>query len=96
MDYNERDCDVLIPLENLGLSNRSFNCLRRSGILNFHDFMQINSSQLELIHNLGEKSIAEITVYRANEFRMNVSTGEELKCSTCAQNTSLERKAFYW
>ncbi|MCR5806614.1 MAG: hypothetical protein K6G68_06230 [Oscillospiraceae bacterium] len=61
MDYNERDCDVLIPLENLGLSNRSFNCLRRSGILNFHDFMQINSSQLELIHNLGEKSIAEIT-----------------------------------
>ena len=61
MDYNERDCDVLIPLENLGLSNRSFNCLRRSGILNFHDFMQINSSQLELIHNLGEKIIAEIT-----------------------------------
>lgn len=60
MDYIERECDFLIPLEGLELSTRAFNSLRRAGILNFRDFMQLSEASLSDIHSLGAKTIEEI------------------------------------
>ncbi|MBQ5330260.1 MAG: hypothetical protein J6F31_03285 [Oscillospiraceae bacterium] len=60
MKYVEREIDSEIPLENLKLSNRAFNSLRRAGILTYRDLMLLTPADLTDIQNLGEKSISEI------------------------------------
>lgn len=64
MEYIERETDVAIPLETLGFSVRSYNALRRAGILNYRDFMKLSEADLHDIYSLGEKSIKELTELR--------------------------------
>lgn len=50
----------LIPIENLGLSVRSSNALKASGIDFLHQITTISEKELKIMPNLGKKSINEI------------------------------------
>lgn len=49
------------PVEQLNLSIRSANALRRSGILTLADLMQIEEEELRSVHGVGDHSFREIT-----------------------------------
>lgn len=49
-----------IALEDLQLSVRSFNCLKRAGINNVEDLTKLSQTELMHIRNLGKKSFFEI------------------------------------
>lgn len=51
---------ISVPLEEMGLSARSFNCLKRAGITNSNELMALTEEQLRKIKNLGDKSLEEI------------------------------------
>jgi DNA-directed RNA polymerase subunit alpha len=49
-----------IPIEELTLSVRSYNCLKRRGIQTINELTAMTKSQVEKIKNLGKKSLREI------------------------------------
>ena len=49
-----------VPIENLGLSARSYHCLKRSGFHSVQDLIGKTEEELLRIRNLGSKSAAEI------------------------------------
>ena len=53
------------PIEDLGLSVRSYNCLKNAGIDTVQQLMDISPEQLRKIRNLGKKSLDELTEIRA-------------------------------
>ena len=53
------------PISKLGLSVRSLNALKRSGITTVAEFMKLDMDFLHTIRNLGVKSIEEIIKFRA-------------------------------
>lgn len=56
-DFNYDDPEFLI---NLDLSVRSYNCLRRAGILSINDFCKLDKDSLARVRNLGRHSYIEI------------------------------------
>ena len=57
--FDERDA-VYIPIEELDLSIRSYNCLRRAGIDSVGQLRRLSEDDLLHIRNLGRKGIEEI------------------------------------
>ena len=49
-----------LPIEDLNLSMRAYNCLRRGGIKTIGDIMERSPDDLLAIRNLGMKSLLEI------------------------------------
>lgn len=49
-----------IPIEELDLTVRSYNCLKRMGIQTIQELTNMNRSEVEKIKNLGKKSLREI------------------------------------
>ncbi|MDR3257786.1 MAG: DNA-directed RNA polymerase subunit alpha [Mycoplasmataceae bacterium] len=49
-----------IPIEDLNLSVRSYNCLKRRGIQTINELTAMTRSEVEKIKNLGKKSLREI------------------------------------
>lgn len=49
-----------MPIEELDLSVRSFNCLKRAGINTVKDITQLTFDQLSHVHDLGKKSTEEV------------------------------------
>lgn len=49
-----------MPIEELDLSVRSFNCLKRAGINTVRDITCLTYDQLIHVHNLGKKSTEEV------------------------------------
>lgn len=49
-----------IPIEQLNLSVRTFNCLKRAGITNVGELMQKSDEELLKIKNLGRKALEEL------------------------------------
>ena len=49
-----------IPLEELELSVRSYNCLKRAGVDNLADIAALTQDELSQVKNLGKKSVDEI------------------------------------
>jgi DNA-directed RNA polymerase subunit alpha len=52
--------DLAIVIEDLNLSVRSYNCLKREGINNVGDLIQKSEAELMDIRNFGQKSIDEV------------------------------------
>ena len=50
------------PIENLDLSVRSYNCLKRAGTNTIEDLLEMNAEKVLLIRNLGRKSTEEIAM----------------------------------
>lgn len=49
-----------IPIEELGLSVRSYNCLRRAGKNTVGDVAEMTADELSRVRNLGRKSMEEV------------------------------------
>jgi DNA-directed RNA polymerase alpha subunit len=56
-----------IEIENLDLSVRSFNCLKRAGINIVKDVLELSFDDVSRIRNMGRKSVEEIE-QKVNEF----------------------------
>jgi DNA-directed RNA polymerase subunit alpha len=53
--------DLALPIEELNLSVRSYNCLKREGINTVGELVQRTEQELTDIRNFGQKSIEEVT-----------------------------------
>ena len=51
---------LAIPIENLDLTVRSYNCLKRAGIQTVQELINMPNEEIEKIRNLGRKSLREI------------------------------------
>ncbi len=49
-----------MPIEQLGLSARNFNCLKRANLNKVGDVLELEASELRKIRNFGEKSLQEL------------------------------------
>lgn len=47
-------------IEELDFSVRTYNCLKKAGVLTIHDLLQISESELMQIRNFGKKSLTEV------------------------------------
>ncbi len=56
----EKNRTLSIPIENINLSVRSYNCLKRAGIQTIQELTSKTHSEVEHIKNLGRKSLREI------------------------------------
>jgi DNA-directed RNA polymerase subunit alpha len=56
----DQPSDYAITVEDLNLSVRSYNCLKREGINTVGDLVQKSESELMDIRNFGQKSIDEV------------------------------------
>lgn len=56
----EKNRTLSIPIENINLSVRSYNCLKRAGIQTIQELTSKTKSEVEHIKNLGNKSLKEI------------------------------------
>lgn len=61
---NDRLLDM--PIEELDLSVRSFNCLKRAGINTVSELTQKTEAELSKVRNLGKKSLEEVKAKLAN------------------------------
>jgi DNA-directed RNA polymerase subunit alpha len=52
--------ELSIPIEDLDLSVRSYNCLKREGINNVSELVALSETQLMNIRNFGQKSVDEV------------------------------------
>jgi DNA-directed RNA polymerase subunit alpha len=60
LEEEEEQGDKLLTIEELNLSVRSYNCLKREGINTVGDLVQKSESELMDIRNFGQKSIDEV------------------------------------
>ena len=51
---------LAVPIEDVQLSVRSFNCLKRAGVNTIEDLTNMTESEMMKIRNLGKKSFDEI------------------------------------
>jgi DNA-directed RNA polymerase subunit alpha len=49
-----------MPIEELDLSVRSYNCLKRAGINTVEELIQRNEEDMMKVRNLGKKSLEEV------------------------------------
>jgi DNA-directed RNA polymerase subunit alpha len=49
-----------IKIEELDFSQRTFNCLRRAGLMNLRDLARVSESDLTSIRGFGKKSLNEV------------------------------------
>jgi DNA-directed RNA polymerase subunit alpha len=52
--------DLMMPIEDMELSVRSYNCLKRAGVMTVGDLIEKNEDDLMAIRNFGQKSIEEV------------------------------------
>ena len=65
VDYNEPEIDdkskvLEMTIEELDLSVRAFNCLKRAGINTVAELVQRNQEDMMKVRNLGKKSLEEV------------------------------------
>ena len=52
--------DLALPIEELNLTIRSYNCLKREGINTVSELVALSETQLMNIRNFGQKSVDEV------------------------------------
>lgn len=71
---------VDMPIEELGLSVRSLNCLRRAGVRIVNDLIQLSDEDVMKLKNFGQKSLDEIQEKLAQyNLALKVSLPEEIR-----------------
>ena len=58
--YSQRDKVLEMTIEELDLSVRSFNCLKRAGINTVEDLINKSEEEMMKVRNLGRKSLEEV------------------------------------
>ena len=64
-----------VRLEELDLSVRSYNCLKRRGINNLGELSEMTYEELSLVRNIGRKSLEEV-LDKLKEFKIELKKGE--------------------
>ena len=60
-EENKKEKVLEMSIEDLELSVRSFNCLKRAGISTVEDITNLTESEMMKVRNLGKKSLDEVT-----------------------------------
>lgn len=71
MSDNKENDNLNLVLEDLDLSARSYNCLKREGVKTLGDFYHKKLAELKDMENLGEKSLEDIIVSVLTVFQIN-------------------------
>ena len=58
---SKRERILEMPIEDLELSVRSYNCLKRAGISTVQDLANKTEADMMKVRNLGKKSLDEVT-----------------------------------
>ena len=61
-EENKKEKVLEMSIEDLELSVRSFNCLKRAGIATVEDIAKMTESEMMKVRNLGKKSLDEVTL----------------------------------
>ena len=65
-----------MTIEELDLSVRSFNCLKRAGINTVEDLINKSEDDMMKVRNLGRKSLEEV-MYKLNSLGFNLRKDDE-------------------
>ena len=65
-----------LPIEEMDLSVRSYNCLKRAGINNIQDLLKKSKSDMFKVRNLGAKSVEEV-IQKLESYGFNLRKDEE-------------------
>ena len=65
-----------MSIEDLELSVRSFNCLKRAGISTVEDITNMTEAEMMKVRNLGKKSLDEVT-YKLHSLGLDFAQEEE-------------------
>ena len=65
-----------MTIEELDLSVRSFNCLKRAGINTVNDLIEKSAEEMMKVRNLGRKSLEEVLA-KLKELGLQLNQGEE-------------------
>lgn len=75
-DNNDKEKALEMTIEELDLSVRSFNCLKRAGINTVEDLISRSEDEMMKVRNLGRKSLEEV-VEKLNALGFSLQTEEE-------------------
>ncbi|HAZ29291.1 TPA: DNA-directed RNA polymerase subunit alpha [candidate division WWE3 bacterium] len=59
--------DKNVPIDDLSLSNRAINALKKHGLVNLNDLAKMTDAQIADIKNLGEKTLEEVMLFLKKE-----------------------------
>ncbi len=65
-----------MSIEELDLSVRSFNCLKRAGINTVDDITNKSEEEMMKVRNLGRKSLEEV-IHKINSLGLSLRSDEE-------------------
>ena len=71
-----RDKVLEMTIEELDLSVRAFNCLKRAGVNSVGDLINKSPDEMMKVRNLGKKSLEEV-ISKLEALGFNLSTPEE-------------------
>ena len=75
-EENKKEKVLEMSIEDLELSVRSFNCLKRAGISTVEDIINMTESELMKVRNLGKKSLDEVT-FKVHSLGLEFAQEEE-------------------
>ncbi|MDD4568754.1 MAG: DNA-directed RNA polymerase subunit alpha [Tepidanaerobacteraceae bacterium] len=75
-EKDDREKIMEMPIEELDLSVRSYNCLKRAGINTIHELTQKSAEDMMKVRNLGKKSLEEVED-KLSSFNLTLKQPEE-------------------
>lgn len=75
-EEEQKDKIMEMTIEELDLSVRSYNCLKRAGINTVEELIQRNEEDMMKVRNLGKKSLEEV-VNKLNELGLSLRKDDE-------------------
>ncbi|MEW5952232.1 MAG: DNA-directed RNA polymerase subunit alpha [Bacillota bacterium] len=75
-EEDQKDKILEMPIEELDLSVRSYNCLKRAGINLVEELIQKNDEDMMKVRNLGKKSLEEV-VSKLNELGLSLRKDDD-------------------
>ena len=75
-EENKKDKLLEMTIEELDLSVRSYNCLRRAGIHTAQELASRTEEEMMKVRNLGRKSLEEV-VWKLNELGLSLRSGDD-------------------
>jgi len=75
-DDNGKEKVLEMTIEELHLSVRSFNCLKRAGINTVEDLISKSEDEMMKVRNLGKKSLEEV-IAKLHSLGFNLTKEEE-------------------
>lgn len=75
-EEEQKDKILEMPIEELDLSVRSYNCLKRAGINTVEELIQRNEEDMMKVRNLGKKSLEEV-VNKLSELGLGLRNDDE-------------------